>query len=175
MIDQDPSPAELAAPDEPPKRVMNLPAFGSEPIVIDDIGVLLRERLSTDEIPWLDHSCRLIAYMAWPTDRKRRRLWMAAQIGTRVPASDVLAPHRTQPSDDGGSDTSRKLEAQDPSVSYFHRFGGHMDLAEFVSDNLHQELGRVQKTWGRVADIFQFHYDMAQGNHWKARGGASVG
>ena len=36
-------------------------------------------------------------------------------------------------------------------------------------------LNIIQKHWARVADIVHLHYDLAQGDHQKRRGGASLG
>src|SRR5262249_2889837 len=45
----------------------------------------------------------------------------------------------------------------------------------FTSAALHDEIGKIQIRWARVAETLHGHYDMTAGNHMKRRGGASVG
>jgi hypothetical protein len=152
-------------------RIMNLPPFPGAPAHIADLGEYLKTQLAHDTVPWPDYSWRLLAHMAWPNDAGRRNLWMAAQIGTQL----------AQPADGEGasaSDTETTppyLPVQNASWEYFRLFGGHASLAQFANAALHDEIGKIQIRWARVAYIVHRHCDMTGGNHMKRRGGASVG
>jgi hypothetical protein len=153
-------------------RIMNLPPFPGGAFRIDDLGEYLKTRLAFDTVPWPDHSWRLLAHMAWPNDASRRYLWMAAQIGTQLEPAK-LAEGEGASTDDAEA-TLPYLPAQNASWEYFRLFGGHAPLARFASAALHDEIGKIQVRWARVAGILHLHYDMTAGNHVKKRGGASV-
>jgi hypothetical protein len=153
-------------------RIMNLPPFPGEGVRIADLGEYLKARLSLDTVPWPDHSWRLLAHMAWPNDASRRDLWMAAQIGMQL---EPEKPTEGEGAPDDNADAAPYLPAQNASWEYFRLVGGHAPLAQFASMALHDEIGKIQLRWARIADIVHLHYDMATGNHMKSRGGASVG
>jgi hypothetical protein len=154
-------------------RNMNLPPFPDEGVRIADLGEYLKTRLSLDTVPWPDHSGRLLAHMAWPNDASRRDLWMAAQIGMQL---EPEKPAEREGASAGGTGaTLPYLPAQNASFEYFGLFGGHAPLAQFASTALHDEIGKIQIRWARVADILHPHCDMTAGNHMKRRGGTSVG
>jgi hypothetical protein len=148
---------------------MNLPPFPDEVVRISDLGGYLKLRLALDTVPWPDHASRLLAHMAWPNDVSRRDLWMAAQIGTQLNSETASAEEGA-----AAEDAVPYLSAQNPSFEYFKLFGGHAPLAQFASAALHDEIGRTQIRWGRVADILHLHYDMSTGKHMTRRGGASI-
>jgi hypothetical protein len=154
-------------------RIMNLPPFAGEPVRIANLGEYLKTRLALDTVPWPDHSWRLLAHMAWPNDASRRDLWMAAQIGSQL--NPEKPPEGEGASADYPEAAPRYLPAQNASWEYFRLFGGHAPLARFASAALHDEIGKIQVRWARVAGILHLHYDMTAGNHMKKRGGASVG
>jgi hypothetical protein len=156
-----------------PMRVMNLPPFPGEGVRIVDLGEHLKARLSLDTVPWPDHSSRLLAQMAWPNDASRRDLWMAAEMGAQLEPEKPVAGEGASASD--AETTPPFLPAKNASWEYFRLFGGHAPLAQFANAALHDEIGKIQIRWARVADILHRHYDMTAGNHMKRRGGASVG
>jgi hypothetical protein len=154
-------------------RTLNLPPFRRESLRIADLGEHLKTRLSLDAVPWPDHRWRLLAYMAWPNDTSRRDLWMAAQIGTQLEPAKVADGAGASAGD--ADATLPYLPAQNASWEYFRLFGGHVPLAQFATKALHDEIGRIQLRWARVAEILNRHYDMSAGGHMKQRAGASVG
>jgi hypothetical protein len=154
-------------------RIMNLPPFPGEGVRIPNLGEYLKAGLSLDTVPWPDYSRRLLAHMAWPNDAARRDLWMAAQIGMQ------LEPEKPAEGEGASAGNAHAvlpyLPAQNPSWEYFELFGGHAPLTQFANAALHDEIGKIQIRWARVAQILQRHYDLTAGNHMKSRGGASVG
>jgi hypothetical protein len=153
-------------------RIMNLPPFPGAGVRIADLGEYLKARLSLDTVPLPDHAWRLLAHVAWPNDASRRDLWMAAQIGTQLDPAKTADGEGASASDTGA--TPPYLPAQNASWEYFTLFGGHAPLARFASAALHDEIGKIQIRWARVAGILHLHYDMTAGNHMKKRGGASI-
>jgi hypothetical protein len=153
-------------------RIMNLPPFPGEGHRVSDLGEHLQRRLSLDTVPRPDHAWRLLAHMAWPNDASRRDLWMAAQIGMQL---EPEKPTEGEGAPADNADAAPYLPAQNASLEYFRLFGGHAPLAQFASAALHDEIGKIQIRWARVADILHLHYDMTAGSHMKRRGGASVG
>jgi hypothetical protein len=153
-------------------RIMNLPPFPGEGHRVSDLGEHVQTRLSLDTVPRPDHAWRLLAHMAWPNDASRRDLWMAAQIGMQL-EPEKPSEGEGAPADNG--DAASYLPAQNASWEYFRLVGGHAPLAQFTSTALHDEIGKIQLRWARIADIVHLHNDMATGNHMKSRGGASVG
>jgi hypothetical protein len=154
-------------------RIMNLPPFPGGAFQIDDLGEYLKTRLALDTVPWPDHSWRLLAHMAWPNDASRRDLWMVSQIGTQLDPEKPLEGEGA--STDDAEATAPYLPAQNASWEYFRLFGGHAPLAQFASAALHDQIGKIQIRWARVAGILHLHYDMTAGGHMKRRGGASIG
>jgi hypothetical protein len=150
---------------------MNLPPFPGSGVRIADLGEYLKARLSLDTVPWPDHAWRLLTHMAWPNDASRRDLWMAAQIGMQLDPAKPADGEGASAGDTGA--TPPYLPAQNASWEYFTLFGGHAPLARFASAALHDEIGKIQIRWARVAAILHLHYDMTAGNHMKKRGGAS--
>jgi hypothetical protein len=153
-------------------RIMNLPPFPGEQIRIADPGEFVRTRLGLDEVPWPDHSWRLLAHMAWPNDEAKRNLWMAAQIGTQLNPKEAERKERA-PGEDAEA-TPPYLPAQNASWEYFHLFGGHVPLADFATQALHDEIASIQVRWADVADLVHLHYDMSTGKYMRRRGGASI-
>jgi hypothetical protein len=51
----------------------------------------------------------------------------------------------------------------------------HRSQNQAAINALAKKLKTIQQHWARVADIVHLHYDLAQGQHQKRRGGASVG
>jgi hypothetical protein len=154
-------------------RIINLPPFPDEDVrIADDLGKYLKARLALDTVPWPDHAWRLLAHMAWPNDASRRDLWMAAQIGTQLDPAKPADGEGASAGDTGA--TPPYLPAQNASWEYFGLFGGHAPLARFASAALHDEIGKIQIRWARVAHILHFHYDMTAGKYMQRRGGASV-
>jgi hypothetical protein len=153
-------------------RIMNLPPFAGEPVRIANLGEYLKTRLALDTVPWPDHSWRLLAHMAWPNDASRRDLWMAAQIGSQL--NPEKRPEGEGASTHDAEEAPAYLPAQNASWEYFRLFGGHALLVHFASAALHDEIGKIQKRWGDVADLLHLHYDMTTGSHMRRRGGASI-
>jgi hypothetical protein len=154
-------------------RIINLPPFPDEDVrIADDLGKYLKARLALDTVPWPDHAWRLLAHMAWPNDASRRDLWMAAQIGTQLDPAKPADGEGASAGDTGA--TPPYLPAQNASWKSFGLFGGHAPLARFASAALHDEIGKIQIRWARVAHILHFHYDMTAGKYMQRRGGASV-
>ena len=98
---------------------------------------------------------------------------MAAQIGTQLDPEKPLEGEGA--STDDAEATPPYLPAQNASWEYFRLFGGHAPLAQFASAALHDQIGKIQIRWARVAGILHLHYDMTAGGHMKRRGGASIG
>jgi hypothetical protein len=153
-------------------RIMNLPPFPDAGVRIEGLGEYLKTRLALDTVPWPDHSWRLLAHMAWPNDASRRDLWMAAQIGSQLNPEDP--PEGEGASTDHPETAPLYLPAQNASWAYFRLFGGHAPLVHFASAALHDEIAKIQKRWGDVADLLHLHYDMTTGSHMRRRGGASI-
>ena len=76
----------------------------------------------------------------------------------------------------GAAESKTALQAYTrlPSLIVEGRKGGSA-MAAAAINALAKKLKTIQQHWARVADIVHLHCDLAQGQHQKRRGGASVG
>ncbi len=135
--------------------VMQIPPFPKEAAkVVEDIGGLIRRRISENVAVYSDQSTRLIAYMAWPHDEIARERWMH------------ISPPPSKIGDDNQADPTRR-ETTDLSPHWAIKAGSPGIFLK--------KLKLIQQHWARTADILNHHYDLGQGGHQSRRGGASVG
>jgi hypothetical protein len=134
---------------------MQIPPFPKEAAKdVEDIGDLIRRRISENVAVYSDQSIRLIAYMAWPQDEIAREGWM----NISSPPSEIRDDHQAEP-------TQRESTDHNP----------HWAIKAASPDIFLKKLKLIQQHWARTADILNHHYDLGQGGHQSRRGGASVG
>ncbi len=138
-------------------RIMNLPKLPTQPNSAEACIKLYVERATTDNAPLPHISVLLTAYLSWPDNEDRRDSFVAtclARLG--VPS---------------------EKRSEDPPVDSngtFEMFGGMNSIASVALDQLSSEIGRVQRRWLWVADIFQLVVDMAYDERAVLRGGTSI-
>jgi hypothetical protein len=136
--------------------IMHIPPFPEEATKdVEDIGDLIRRRITDNVALYRDQSLPLVAYMAWPRDEIARVKWIRLLIS--------LPPSETR------NDDQAEL-AQRASDS-----NSHWAIKAASPDTFFKKLKLVQQHWARTADILNHHYDLGQGGHQTRRGGASVG
>src|SRR2546430_16545850 len=70
-------------------RGMNLPPLPPPPSTIDECRKLYMRRLEHGGMPFPEASQLLVAYMAWPNDRKNRDRWMATPMAFFIAEQSV--------------------------------------------------------------------------------------
>jgi hypothetical protein len=135
-------------------RTMDIPSFPEDAAKeLEDIGSLIKGRLTGNVVLYPKQSLRLISYMAWPNDESARAGWMRVHISSKIRNDDQADPAKPEIAD---LNSHWATTAVSPSI--------------FLS-----KLKLIQQHWARTADILHHHYDLAQGEHQKGRGGPSVG
>ncbi len=151
-------------------RGMNLPPLPGPPSAIDECWKLYVHRLEHGAMPFPEVSQLLVAYMAWPNDRKNRDRWMATSIAFFV-AERSLKPFAL-PIEPTTSEPGPR--SQSPDYIAFELFGGLRTVADASLSHMMRKLNAIQPRWPRVADVLQTVVDISQEKRASIPGGASV-
>jgi len=143
-------------------RVMNLPELPTGPISVEECIEVYVSRLPADRALWPRLSFTLTAYMAWPNNEPRRDSFIASYLASRI-----------QNRGDDTSDTAVS-EASESERSEFENFGGLGAVATPALDHLTGEIGRTQREWLLVADIFHKVADIAHDDRASRGGNPSI-
>jgi hypothetical protein len=129
---------------------------------------LFHHRLDEGVMAFPQVSHLLVAYAAWPNDRKARDQYMATNVGLTVAHLERrLALRATMIS---GGAQSMNLSGR----SALELFGGWEAVAETALSALGDQLEKIQSKWLLVADIFHAIIDIAHEKRVKVRGGPSI-
>src|SRR5258706_14967171 len=110
---------------------MHIPPFPQEAAKnVEDIGDLIRRRISENVAVYSDQSLRLIAYMAWPQDEIARAGWM----NISSPPSEIRDDHQADP-------TQRETTDLNP----------HWAIKAASPDIFLKKLKLIQQHWARTA------------------------
>ena len=121
----------------------------------------LRAALEHGVMPFPRASQLMVAYLAWPNDRKQRDRWMATTLALFIAEGD-----RT------GSAAQPNLRLGDQSA--FELFGWLRTVADVSLAQMTRKLEPIQKRWLHVADILQMVVDMPHEERASISGGASI-
>jgi hypothetical protein len=143
-------------------RVMNLPQLPTGPNSVEECIEVYVSRLSADRALWPRLSFTLTAYMAWPNSEPRRDSFIASYLASRI--------------QNRGDDTSDAAvaEASESERTEFETFGGLGAVAKPALDHLTDEIGRTQREWLLVADIFHKVADIAHDDRVSRGGDPSI-
>jgi hypothetical protein len=148
-------------------RAMERPPL-PPPESVDQWLGLFHHRLDEGVMPFSQVSHRLVAYTAWPNDRKARDQYLATNEGLAVahlerrlalPATVISAG--AQPMNLSGR-------------SALEDFGGWETVAETALSAVGDRLEKVQGQWPQAADIFHTIVDIANEKRFEVRGGPSI-
>src|SRR5436309_10067954 len=147
-------------------RGMNLPPLPAPPSTIHECWKLYLRRLEHGVMPFPEASQLLVAYMAWPNDRRNRDRWMATNIAF------FIAEQSWKPSEPTTTEPARR--SLPPEYSAFELFGGLRTVADASLSHMMRELNTIQPRWPRVADVLQMVVDISHEKRAPITGGASV-
>jgi hypothetical protein len=146
---------------------MNLSDLPAPPSAIDECLKLYARRLERGVIPF-PRACQLmIAYMAWPNDRRNRDRWMATSLAFFVAEESRQPAVGTTTATFGSTSQSRDQVG-------FELFGGLLTVAEASLSHMMKKLESIQKRWPRVADVLQTVVDIHHEKRASISGGASI-
>jgi hypothetical protein len=157
-------------------RKMDIPPFPEDAAKeLEDIGGLIKGRLAENVVLYPKQSLRLISYMAWPNDETARAGWMRVHISS--PSSEIGNDDHADPAklETSSSSEIRYDDQADPAKLEIADLNSHWATTAASPSIFLSKLKLIQQHWARTADILNHHYDLAQGEHQKARGGPSVG
>src|SRR5262249_2130090 len=146
-------------------RGMNLPRLPPPPPTINECLKLYGQRLEYGTMPFPRASQLMIAYMAWPNDRRNRDRWMATTLAFFVAEQSLAA---------GSVAAAPNASPRSGDEVAFELFGGLLTVADASLSHMMKKLGPIQKRWPRVADILQMVVDIHHENRARIPGGASV-
>jgi len=149
---------------------MNLPPLPASPSALDECWKLYVHRLEHGVMPFPEASQLLVAYMAWPNDRRNRDRWMATAIAFFV-AEQSLKPF-VLPNEP--TTTEPGPRSPPPAYSAFELFGGLPTVADASLSHMMRKLNAIQLRWPRVADVLQTVVDISQEKRASIPGGASI-
>jgi hypothetical protein len=153
-------------------RTMDIPSFPEDAAKeLEDIGGLIKGRLTGNVVLYPKQSLRLISYMAWPNDETARAGWMRVHISSKIRNDDQADPATLESS----SSEIRNDDQGDPAKLEIADLNSHWATTAASPSIFLSKLKLIQQHWARTADILHHHYDLAQGEHQKGRGGPSVG
>lgn len=142
-------------------RGMNLPSLPAPPLTLDECLKIYAQQLEHGVMPFPRASQLMVAYLAWPNDRKQRDRWMATTLALFIAERD-----RT------GSAAQPNLQLGDQSA--FELFGGLRTVADVSLVHMTRKLEPIQKRWLHVADILQMVVDIHHEERASISGGASI-
>jgi hypothetical protein len=151
-------------------RGMNLPPLPAPPSALDECWKLYVHHVEHGVMPFPEASQLLVAYMAWPNDRRNRDRWMATIMAFFI-AEQSVKPF-VLPS---GTTTEPGPRVPPPNYySGFELFGGLRTVADASLSHMMRELNAIQPRWPRVADVLQTVVDIRQEKRASIPGGASI-
>jgi hypothetical protein len=146
---------------------MNLALLPTPAASTDEFFEIYRARLKGGKMPFPRAAQLLVAYAAWPNNRKRRDQYMATNLAFFL--SNPNLSGGVQFDDVQSPDELLTTDLRDRVG--FELFGGLQTVAEVSLSSLQDDLGKIQNNWPRVADIFQTIVDIAYERRIVIRGG----
>jgi hypothetical protein len=151
---------------------MNLPNLPAPPSAIDECLKLYAQRFEHRVMPFPRASQLVVAYMAWPNDRKNRDRWMATNMAL------FLAERSPNPVEASLELSTKASESPSNPQSHdqiaFELFGGLRTLASASLSHMTKKLEAIQERWTRVADVLQMVVDIHHEKRAPIPGGASI-
>jgi hypothetical protein len=145
---------------------MNLALQPTSAASIDEFFEIYRARSKDGKMPFPRAAQILVAYAAWPNNRKRRDQYMATNLAFFISDQNLQ-----------GQVKFNDVQSQDNDLRDrvgFDLFGGLESVAEVALSSLQDDLEKIQNKWPRVADIFQTTVDIAYEKRIVIRGGTSI-
>ncbi len=149
---------------------MNLALKAAPATSIDEFAEIYLARSEDGQMPFPRAAQLLVAYAAWPNNRKRRDQYMATNLAILV--SNQSMQLKVKFDDEQSPDESLSNDLRDRVG--FDLFGGLQSVAEIALSSLQDDLEKIQNKWPRVADIFQTIVDIAYEKRIVIRGGTSI-
>lgn len=148
-------------------RGMNLPNLPAPPAAINECLKLYAQRLGHGVMPFPRASQLLVAYMAWPNDRKQRDRWMATTLAFFIAEQSLKTAM-------GSMASAVEPNPQSGDEVAFELFGGLRTIADASLSHRMTKLEAIQKRWPRVADVLQLVIDIHYEKRALIPGGASI-
>jgi hypothetical protein len=109
-------------------------------------------------MPYPGVSHLLVAYAAWPSDRKARDQYVATNLGLQV----AHLERRLVLTATSGTPLDNVMPNNLSGRSAMELFGGWEAVAETAVSALGDRLDKVQEKWPRVADVFHVIVDRSR-------------